>query len=260
MTLFDTHMHTEFSFDSGEKLENILKRSNELGIGVITTEHKDLNYMDVGGFPIDFDVDEYYRAYERFKSSNYLMGIELGLDRDFKDEIRKVNEAYPFDMVIGSLHTMDGINLSDSYFFKDKNEGEFYHYYLTYAKEMLHAHPFIDTLAHFDYPTRYSGFSEMDYKTYEKEFNGLFQAMKDLDITFEMNLRRPLEGKVLKAYQEIYSAYYEQGGKYVTLASDAHVAKDVARHFNDAKKLLNHIGLKTCHYDNRKRIIHDDEK
>ena len=56
MTLFDTHMHTDFSFDSREKLENILKRSKELGIGVITTEHKDLNYMDVGGFPIDFNV------------------------------------------------------------------------------------------------------------------------------------------------------------------------------------------------------------
>ena len=131
---------------------------------------------------------------------------------------------------------------------------------MAYAKEMLYAHPFIDTLAHFDYPTRYSGFSEMDYKTYEKQFNELFQAMRDLDITFEMNLRRPLEGNLLKAYKEIYTAYHEQGGKFVTLASDAHVASDVARQFNEAKILLNQIGLKTCHYQKRKRIIHDDEK
>ncbi len=260
MTLFDTHMHTDFSFDSSEKLENILKKSKELGIGVITTEHKDLNYSDVGGFPIDFDVDDYFEAYGKFKNDTYLMGIELGLDRNYKDEIKKVNDDYPFDMVIGSLHTMDGINLSDRSYFRDKNEEEFYRYYLGYAKEMLYAHPFIDTLAHFDYPTRYSGFSEMAYKTYEKEFNELFQAMVNLDITFEMNLRRPLEGDILKAYQEIYQAYYQEGGKYVTLASDAHVASDVARHFTEAKKLLNHIGLKTCHYQDRKRIIHDEDR
>ena len=101
MTVFDTHMHTEFSFDSGEKLENILEKSKELGIGVITTEHKDLNYMDVGGFPIDFDVDDYFKAYQKYKSDTYLMGIELGLDRNFKEEIKKVNDSHPFDMVIG---------------------------------------------------------------------------------------------------------------------------------------------------------------
>ena len=256
MTLFDTHMHTDFSFDSREKLENILKRSKELGIGVITTEHKDLNYMDVGGFPIDFNVDDYFKAYEKYKSDTYLMGIELGLDQEYKDDIKAIAKNYPFDMVIGALHTMEGINLSDRKYYRDIDEKDFYHHYLNYAKDMIYAHPFIDTLAHFDYPTRYSGFREMDFKTYEKEFIALFEAMKSEDVTFEMNLRRPLEGKVLKAYTEIYGAYFDHGGKYVTLASDAHVAEDVARHFDKAKNLLNDIGLETCHYQNRKRIIH----
>lgn len=258
MILFDTHLHTEFSFDSGEKLENILKKSEELGIGVMTTEHKDLNYMEVEGFPIDFDVEAYFKAYGPYKSPTYLMGIELGLDLDYKENIQKVSEEYPFDMVIGSLHTMDKINLSDGGYYRGLKEKEFYTYYLTYAKEMLEAHPFIDTWAHFDYPTRYSGFSEMSFKTYEKEFVAIFDVMKIWDITFEMNLRRPLEGDVLRAYEEIYTAYLNHGGRFVTLASDAHVAEDVARNFKEAKKLLNQIGLKTCHYQMRKRIVHDD--
>lgn len=256
MRLFDTHMHTEFSFDSNEKLENILAKSKELGIGVITTEHKDLNYMEVGGFPIDFNVDDYFKAYEKYKSDTYLMGIELGLDADYQQEIKNIAKGYSFDMVIGALHTMEGINLSDRQYYKAINEHEFYRHYLNYAKDMLYAHPFIDTLAHFDYPTRYSGFGEMDFKTYEKEFIALFEAMKTQDITFEMNLRRPLEGDVLKAYKNIYSAYHAFGGEFVTLASDAHVSQDVARHFEKAKDLLNEIGLKTCHYKNRERVIH----
>jgi histidinol-phosphatase (PHP family) len=255
--IFDTHMHTEISFDSSEKITRILEEAELKNLGVITTEHKDLNYLEVGGFPIDFDVDEYFRRYEKYRSNTYLMGIELGLDRRYTDKIRKIQDQYDFDIVIGSLHTMDGINLSSRKYFKEQDERAFYRTYIGYAKEMIQDSPFIDSLAHFDYPTRYSGFSELRYEDYEKEFRALFKTMVKEDVTLEINLKRPLVGDVYHSFKSIYKGYYENGGRYVTLASDAHVAEDIGRNFAEAIKLADDIGLDICYYKNRKRVLCD---
>ena len=34
--IFDTHMHTEFSFDSREKIERLLEASEKKNLGIIT--------------------------------------------------------------------------------------------------------------------------------------------------------------------------------------------------------------------------------
>lgn len=253
--IFDTHMHTEFSFDSSEQITEMLNAAKAKNLGIITTEHKDLNYLEVGGFPIDFDVDDYFRRYEKYRSDTYLMGIELGLDMDYTPEIRKIEEGYDFDMVIGSLHTMAGINLSSRKYFKGKDQREFYKRYLTYAGEIIKDSPFIDSLAHFDYPTRYSGYRELRYDEYESEFKELFKIMVDKDVTLEINLKRPLQGEVLESFKSIYKGYYENGGRFITLASDAHVAEDIGRNFQEAMRLMDDIGLKICYYKNRERIL-----
>lgn len=253
--IFDTHLHTEFSFDSSEQINMVLEAATKKNLGVITTEHKDLNYFEVGGFPIDFNVDDYFRKYEKYRSDTYLMGIELGLDKDYTEKIRNIAERYDFDMVIGSLHTMAGINLSSRKYYKGVGESVFYKAYLKYAKEMIIDSPFIDTLAHFDYPTRYSGFRELRYEEYEAEFTALFQAMMDNDVTLEINLKRPLVGDVYDSFRSVYKGYYENGGRHISLASDAHVAEDLGRNFDQALNMMDDIGLEICYYKSRQRIL-----
>jgi len=252
--IVDTHMHTEFSFDSSEKIERMLEKAKELHMGITTTEHKDLNYEEVGGFPIDFDVDHYFKTYEKYRSDTYFMGIELGLDRNYTKELEHLTSQYPFDMVIGSLHTMKGFNLSSRKYLAKMEEEVFYKEYLHYAKEMVEEHPFIDALAHFDYPTRYSPYREMRYEAYQEDFDGLFQAMVKHQVTLELNLKRPLQGELYHAFKSVYGGYKSQGGQFVTLASDAHVAEDIGRNFHEAKSLLDELGLEICYYRNRERI------
>lgn len=253
--IFDTHMHTEFSFDSNEKIEKLLQKSKEKELGIITTEHKDLNYEEVGGFPIDFDVDEYFEAYEKHRSDQYLLGIELGLDQRYTKELEKIAKSYEFDMVIGSLHTMKGYNLSSRKYLRSLDEREFYKEYLRYARDMIEDSAFIDSLAHFDYPTRYSPFRELLFEEYEEEFSSLFTTMVHQDVTLEMNLKRPLSGEVLESFKSVYQGYYNCGGRYVTLASDAHIAEDIGRNFEEARRLLDDIGLKICYYRRRERVL-----
>ena len=43
----------------------------------------------------------------------------------------------------------------------------------------------------------------------------------------------------------------------MTLASDAHIAEDIGRNFDEAIKLADDIGLEICYYKNRKRVLCD---
>ena len=45
------------------------------------------------------------------------------------------------------------------------------------------------------------------------------------------------------------------GGEAITLASDAHIAEDIGRNFEDALRLMDDIGLEICYYKERKRMI-----
>ncbi len=74
--LFDTHMHTRFSTDSQMTVEEAAARSRELNMGITITEHLDLDFPEPKAFV--FDVAEYFRAYERYRSDTLLLGIEIG--------------------------------------------------------------------------------------------------------------------------------------------------------------------------------------
>ena len=253
--VFDTHLHTEMSFDSDEKLVNVLQMAKSRNLGAITTEHLDLNHMEIEGFPIDFDQDEYFRRYGQHRSETYLLGIELGLDKDYTKEIEKIQKSHDFDMVIGSLHTMGKDSLSSGKYFRGKGYKAFYTGYLAYAREMVLDNPFIDALAHLDYPTRYSGYPNMKYEEFQSEFDGLFKAMIEHGVALELNLKRPLLGDVLASFRSIFTGYRDNGGEFVTLASDAHIAEDLGRNFDDALRLIDDIGLKICYYRNRERML-----
>ena len=103
--MFDQHVHSSFSFDSNEGLENYINVCNENDI--ITTEHLDLenpiiNYED--------NSIEYLKYIEEITSLNqkypnkFFSGIEIGYTQktekrieDFlKDKNFNLNKTYKF--------------------------------------------------------------------------------------------------------------------------------------------------------------------
>ena len=54
---------------------------------------------------------------------------------------------------------------------------------------------------------------------------------------------------------ELLEMYKENGGKYVTIGSDAHVVEDIGVDYKVAKELLNTVGLEEVIYRKRKRQI-----
>lgn len=80
----DSHIHSNFSGDSVERLENIAERAIELGMDEITiTDHLDLDYAD--GIKIfELDVPKYIETLKKLKETyrdriKIKIGVELGL-------------------------------------------------------------------------------------------------------------------------------------------------------------------------------------
>ena len=75
--IFDSHIHTCFSTDSNMKLTDAINTANKHNIGLVITDHMDLNYPEEVGF--HFNVDEYFKEYGKYKNDNVLLGIEIGM-------------------------------------------------------------------------------------------------------------------------------------------------------------------------------------
>lgn len=99
MNILDNHIHSHFSMDSKEDMENIIKRAINLGVKHLTfTDH--LEYED-NKFTLDLNkyVESIYKYKEKYKKDiNLLTGIEIGYESNIKNEIEDIINKYPFDL------------------------------------------------------------------------------------------------------------------------------------------------------------------
>lgn len=250
--LFDSHFHTEVSSDSDLKLEAALDFAKQNNIGLISTEHYD---YDFDGDLFKFDVNEYFKNYSKYRSENYLLGIELGLTSkslEFNKNLANNN----FDYILGSIHIMD--NQDIYYYFKNIKEDKksSYERYLKLVIENIEKVDFIDSMGHIDYPCRYAPYedSNLYYNEYEELFDKLFKILIQKNIVMEINTRRLDNNTAYESLLEIYKKYSEAGGKYVTIGSDAHNLENLGANFGKALKIARLAKLTPIYFKNRKIV------
>ncbi|MEG2289495.1 MAG: histidinol phosphate phosphatase [Clostridium sp.] len=249
--IFDSHIHTSFSTDSTMKLKDAISVAKDHNIGLVITDHMDLNYPEDVGFK--FNVDEYFSTYEDFKGDDLLLGIELGMSLDFKDENKTLIEAYNFDQVIGSVHTINNLDIGYPEVYKDLSYGKVLENYFKEIVSCIESHPYIDTLGHIDYISRYAPVtdSEIYYNKYSDYIDEVLKACIKTNTAMEINTRR-LKNKVgFDNLKIIYSRYKDLGGNYVTLGSDSHNTASIKSNFNEALLLCDLCGVKPVYFKNR---------
>ena len=107
----DVHMHSTFSSDSKSCPEEMILGSIEKGLEMICfTDHYDKDNMDWGPEDI-FDPEEYFRILlplrEKYKEQiEVRIGVETGLQPHLADYYGEFVRKYPFDQVIGSVHSI----------------------------------------------------------------------------------------------------------------------------------------------------------
>lgn len=256
MILFDTHIHTHpFSPDSHQKIEEVFEKHAKSPYGFVITEHMDYGYE--GPMSFEFDPKEYFATYEKYKSDKFLLGVEMGLTAQNLKQVKKTIQEYPFEMVIGSIHCVDGgVDLALPEFCKKYHKEEGYRRYLEVMYDCVKAMPEIDTLAHMDYVCRYVNYEdpELHVSEHMDALTAIFNTIIDNDISLEINTRRLGDEQAYHTVSELLRLYASLDGRYVTVGSDAHKPENIAMNFDKAEKLIAEHHLIPVYYKNRKRM------
>ncbi|MCI9079365.1 MAG: histidinol-phosphatase HisJ family protein [Lachnospiraceae bacterium] len=268
----DSHVHTAFSTDSKEPMEQMLMAAINNGYpSICFTDHMDFNFpliSDDSSIPLDkppflLDMDAYFSEIQRlmplYPQIKIRTGIELGLKEDAKEQCAGLLNSYKFDFVIGSTHLVDNTDPYYDIFWEGTNEKtaiqKFYDATLENAKSGVD----FDVYGHIDYITRYTPymkklrssnlFDEDYYTSITNNFLDIIEAIlkelinngKGIELNtsgFKYGLHHPHpHEKILKLYKEL-------GGEIITIGSDAHEAKHLGLGFDDVPEILKTCGFK----------------
>lgn len=261
----DTHTHSKWSFDGEEPVERLVHSAAVAGISVLTvTDHAEIDCFaehdlknSIAGAQAEI------AACQKDALVLLLRGIELGQPLCDKAHTEALLSAHPYDMVIGSIHTVTGYE--DFYFLDYENMDDdalaslLYKYY----DELLSLTQWnrFDTLAHPIYPYRYFDITKRGTVCAPERFDA---AMEQVCRTLIRN-EKALElntatfargGQELSLYKRYLSMYHDCGGTLITVGSDAHQAADVGRYFDEAKALLKEIGFSSvAYFKNRQPVL-----
>lgn len=250
--MFDSHIHTTFSTDSKMNIEEAIKKAEELNIGLVITEHMDINYPDKSKFT--FNHEEYFKNYSKYINENLHLGIELGMRLDCIEENKILAQKYPFDYVIGSVHLVNNIDLYGENFYKHKSKLQSYEEYFKYMISCVKTHSFVDSLGHIDYIARYAIYEDKEiyYEDFADYIDEVLKTAIQNNTILELNTRRLNKIEAIDNLKKIYKRYYELGGRMVTFGSDSHRTQDIGNNFNIAKNIADCCNLKPVFFKNRK--------
>jgi len=247
----DYHVHSNFSPDSSELMENIVLRGIKDKIYEICfTDHVDFDSTDKS-FNYEFNQNEYFEKIGQLKEKygEYISlkyGVEMGLQPHILDRCKKFVDNKPFDFVIASMHGCRKLDFYLGDFFKKFDPEEAIFQYYDELNEMVSSYDSYNVIGHIDIYKRYQPeCMKVDFTRYrdsaEKVFKNIISKGKGIEINTS-----GLRGNINETLpsNNLIKLYYELGGKIVTLGSDSHDSMTLCDGFNEILSVLKNIGFK----------------
>ena len=195
------------------------------------TEHFDLHPEDSckGFFTPNRWWQEITRCREEYQGLLTIRaGIELSEPHQHSKAVSRLLESYPWDYALGALHWVgDRMIFDDAYF--TLAEKDAYANYLAELQSMVDVGNF-DVLAHMDMVKRYGyeNYGKYDPTENEDQIRSILKTVAKKNIALEVNtatLRRSI--KETSPSKKILEWFHAEGGRWITVGSDAHSPEDV---------------------------------
>ena len=248
----DYHIHSRFSGDSREDLDEILKKAISLGLKEIAiTDHLEKDMIDIGP-EWDIDLNEYskeiLRLKEKYKNEiNLKLGLEVGVQPHTLDYFEKELKKYPLDFVIASSHGIDRYDLSFGILQEGRTRDEMQDLYFRTVYENVKNYNKFNVYGHLDFITRYGGpkYRGMNIGNHIEIIEKILKEIISKGKGIEINTSgyRYGENRVYPDF-EILKRYFELGGEVITIGSDSHRKDDITKDFKIAYEILERLGVK----------------
>jgi histidinol-phosphatase (PHP family) len=253
--IYDSHLHTEFSADSKMKAAEALQAAAAADLGLVFTEHLDLDYP--GELAFSFSPESYWQKYKPLREQGKVrLGVEIGLQPGLAERNAAFLARAPFDEVIGSIHLVGGQDIYEPATYAGQAQDDIYRAYYREMAACVREQPCIDVLGHIDYIARYAPYDdpEVQYARYQTEIDAVLQAAVATATVLELNTRRLDSRLALKELAPVYHRYRELGGRAVTLGSDAHEAGAIGANFAAAEEFAAAEGLQIVSFCERQMV------
>lgn len=169
---------------------------------------------------------------------NLCFGIEASYDssKAAKEAYQRTIAKYPFDVVINSVHCVDGYDVYFKMAFLFKTKKRVYRRYLETILESLDAPYQYDIVAHIGYIAHGAPYRDklLRYKDFPNEIDAILKGIISRDKALEINFHHEMAPQ-----RDIIERYYELGGRKISYGSDAHrgdICKTSTRRAKCSKK------------------------
>ncbi|MCC0633897.1 histidinol-phosphatase HisJ family protein [Clostridioides sp. ZZV15-6388] len=249
MNLIDNHIHTNFSSDGKDSMEDTIKKAISIGVRYLTfTDH--LEHDEGKGFCIDYNkyVPVFNKLKEKYKKDiELLLGVEVGYRKHLKNEIKDVINSHPFDFILCSTHTIDNVPVPSKKYFEGLSKEDAYYKYFNSILETNHEFKDYNIYGHLDYISRYGIYSDnrVIYNDFKDVIDEVLKSIINNGSGIELNTSGYRYGlNAIHPNEDILKRYRELGGFIVTVGSDSHRVEDICKDFDVAYDMLKYLDFK----------------
>ncbi len=255
MIICDLHTHTSFSFDGAPDStpDALCRRALEVGVTHLAiTDHCDIN-GEVEGIYTPYAADEAWEAMsaakEKYKGRLHLScGIELGNAHQYPAEAAAVLAKHPYEFVIGSLHNLTGVPDFCMFRYEMMTDAHIHLLFDRMLDETLQLISFdgLHTLGHLTYMHRYITLAKkpFDFKPHYEKITEIYSSLISRDMALELNVSTLWKGLgISMPTLELLKLYKDQGGRLITVGSDAHSPENLGKCIRKGYALLRTAGF-----------------
>lgn len=252
------HLHNQYSSDGRGSTEEVCRVAFDLGFDEICfTNHAEVLSPEGGDWVLDL-VDarnryeqlqhEIERLQPEYSEMRILLGAELEYRPEWVETLDALVDSVDFDLIIGSIHVVDGHQISGGAvgsYFKERDEASAYGRYFEVLDEMVDWGGF-DVVGHFDMVKRFGAkyYGAFDARPYESQVRSVLQKLATKGIGIEVNtsgvVQAPAEPypglDILKLARQAQIAT-------VTIGSDSHVPTSFEQGLEAGERALASAGF-----------------
>ncbi|WP_025642578.1 histidinol-phosphatase HisJ family protein [Schnuerera ultunensis] len=250
--MYDFHIHSDFSIDGKYLMEEMVLGAIDKNMkSICFTDHIDFDVTE-NRIDIDFRPKDYFKKVKQVKYKymdkiEILAGVEIGMQPHLNKRYHDLIDNNPFDFVIISVHSIEGVDVHADKFTYDKTPLEALTIYYDYLYQSIKNYDNYDVVGHIDYIDRYfEDFSKIpNFEEYSPYVKNVLELIIYQGKGIEINTAGMKYG--LGYYHpkvEILKLYRDLGGEIITIGSDAHSPEAIGCGYREAEKLLRELEFK----------------